>query len=222
MSTLKEPYRIEGKKTIGLELAEDLGWRVPDALIYPTGGGTGLIGIWKAFQELQQMGLISGHRPRMYSVQPEGCAPIVRAFAAGEQFAEPWKNATTAAAGLRVPSALGDFLILKCLRDSGGGAVAIPETELAAAQRTVASLGGGYLSLETAAAMAAVPQLLADGRLDPTDLVVVLDTGAGFKSEVARHVEFPAPVPNEPGLWDRVVHQLRRAARQSPTDPLRN
>lgn len=212
ISTLREPYRVEGKKTMGLELAEDLGWRFPDAVIYPTGGGTGLIGMWKAFHELKQMGLVNGERPRMYSVQPEGCAPIVKAFAASKQFATPWENATTAAAGLRVPAAIGDFLVLECLRDSGGGALAVPESDLASTQRRIASLGCGYLSLETAAAVAAVPQLLADGRLDPKDLVVVLDTGAGFKSELGARLEFPAPISNEPQRWDGVVDQLRNTA----------
>jgi len=127
LSTLKEPYRVEGKKTMGFELAEQLGWQLPDAIVYPTGGGTGIVGMWKAFEELEALDMIGTRRPRMFSVQAEGCAPIVLAYNAGDRFAKPWDRAATAAAGLRVPSAVGDFLILDCLRKSGGGAVAVPE-----------------------------------------------------------------------------------------------
>src|SRR4029077_9701540 len=135
LSTLREPYRVEGKKTMGFELAESLGWTLPDAIVYPTGGGTGLIGMWKAFDELEVLGLIGAERPRMFSVQMEGCAPIVRAFAHGERFAAPWEEATTRAAGLRVPAAVGDFLIIDCLRASGGGAISVPESALAPMQQ---------------------------------------------------------------------------------------
>jgi threonine synthase len=209
LSTLKEPYRVEGKKTMGLELAEDLGWALPDAVIYPTGGGTGLVGMWKAFDELEQLGLIDRRRPRMVSVQAEGCAPIVRAFEAGAEFAAPWDDAATAAAGLRVPGALGDFLILRCLRESGGGAVAIPDEELVETQGAVGESGGGYLSLETAAAVAALPRLRDAGTIARDDRVVLFDTGAGFKSDALRGYTPPPAVANEPGAWASVVERLR-------------
>jgi len=164
LSTLKEPYRVEGKKTMGFELAEQLDWTLPDAVVYPTGGGTGLIGLWKAFAELEAVGLISSRRPRLFSVQAAGCAPIVRAFDAGKRFAEPWADASTSAAGLRVPAAVGDFLILDALRESGGA---------------------GYVSLETAAALAGTRALAEAGLIESGERVVVFDTGAGHKSETA-------------------------------------
>jgi len=208
MSTLKEPYRVEGKKTMGFEIAEQLGWRLPDAIVYPTGGGTGLIGMWKAFDELQALGLIGGHRPRMFSVQAEGCAPIVRAFDEGKRFASTWDDATTAAAGIRVPSAVGDFLILDCLRESKGAAIAVRERELAPMQGRLAAAGAGYLSLETAAAFNALPVLLESRRIDRDDVVVVFDTGAGFKSEPPRDLAVPAAVPNDPDRWEGIVSRL--------------
>src|SRR5689334_9279173 len=137
-STLKEPYRLEGKKVMGYELIEQLGWQLPDAIFYPTGGGTGLIGMWKAFDELEAVGLIGSKRPRMYAVQAEGCAPIVRAFERGDEFAERWENAATVATGIRVPRAVGDFLILRAVRDSGGSALAVPEEAILQAVDDVA------------------------------------------------------------------------------------
>jgi threonine synthase len=209
LSTLKEPYRVEGKKTMGFELAEQLGWRLPDAIVYPTGGGTGLVGMWKAFDELQAMGLIGADRPRMFSVQAEGCAPIVRAFDEGKRFAAAWDGATTAAAGIRVPSAVGDFLILDCLRESKGAAIAVPEGELTRMQGWLAAAAGaGYLSLETAAAVAAVPMLLEARRIDRDDLVVVFDTGAGFKSEPPHHLPSPLRAPNDPDKWEGILSKL--------------
>jgi threonine synthase len=210
MSTLKEPYRVEGKKTMGFELAEQLGWRLPDAIVYPTGGGTGLIGMWKAFAELQAIGLIGADRPRMFSVQAEGCAPIVRAFEEGKRFAQTWDNASTSAAGIRVPSAVGDFLILDCLRESKGAAIAVPERDLAGMQGRLAEAGAGYLSLETAAAVAAVPMLLEAKRIDRNDVVVVFDTGAGFKSEPPRDLVAPVRVPNDPDKWEGVLAHLAK------------
>jgi threonine synthase len=207
MATLREPYRVEGKKTLGFELAEDLAWGLPDAIVYPTGGGTGLIGMWKAFEELETLGLIGERRPRMYSVQSDGCAPIVRAFEQGAEFAEPWPHAATRAAGIRVPSALGDHLILDCLRRSGGGALAVPEDEITAMQGYAARHGAGYLSLESAAALAALPLLRERGLLDPRERVVVFDTGAGFKSEPAAF-DRPAVVPNDPSAWPAVIAGL--------------
>ena len=170
LSTLKEPYRVEGKKTMGLELAEQRGWRLPDVIVYPTGGGTGLVGMWKAFDELETRSARNRpERPRMIAVQAEGCAPIVRAFEAGERFARPFENARTRAAGLRVPSAVGDFLILAALRESGGTAVAVDEDSITRTQLLAGRLGAGYVSPESAAALAAVPELRDRGELDPDE-----------------------------------------------------
>ncbi len=182
LSTLKEPYRVEGKKTMGIELADDLGWSLPDVVVYPMGGGTGLVGMWKAFAELEEMGLLGTERPRMIGVQVEGCAPLVRAFHQGNAFAEPWADATTAAAGLRVPSTVGDFLVLEAIRASGGTAIAVPDDLLAPTQAFAARHGAGFLSLESAAAFAALSELRGQGAVEPGDVVVVFDTGAGFKS----------------------------------------
>jgi len=181
LSTLREPYRVEGKKTMGLELAEDLGWRLPDVIVYPTGGGTGLVGMWKAFDELEQLGLIGAGRPRMVAVQAAGCAPIVRAFERGERRAEPWQDATTRAGGLRVPAAVGDTLILDALRASGGTAVAVGEDELTKAQRLAGRLLGSYVAPESGAALAGVAALRERGELDGGDEVVVFDCGIGQK-----------------------------------------
>jgi len=211
LSTLREPYRVEGKKTMGFELAEDLGWELPDAVIYPTGGGTGLIGMWKAFDELERMGLIGSRRPRLVSVQAEGCAPIVRAFAAGERFAEPWVGARTAAAGLRVPGAVGDFLMLDAIRASGGTAVAVPETEIAAMQKLVSARTGLFVGLETGAAAAAIPHLLASGGLSAGEKVVLFDTGSGFKS-TPPDFSAPRPIENREESWAAAVETVRRAA----------
>ena len=203
LATLREPYRVEGKKTLGYELAEDFGWELPDAVVYPTGGGTGLIGMWKAFDELEALGMIGPRRPRMVAVQSEGCAPIVRAFDQGDAFATPWAAATTAAAGIRVPAALGDHLILEAVRRSGGTAVAVPEPDIFAMQSRAAALGAGYLSLETAAALAALPALVGSGAIGRTDRIAVFDTAAGFKS-VEPAVDLPRPVPNDPDAWNRL------------------
>ena len=181
VSTLKEPYRVEGKKTMGFELAEQHGWRLPDVIVYPTGGGTGLVGMWKAFGELEALGLIGPERPRMVSVQSEGCAPIVRAYDAGERFAKPWKDASTRASGIRVPAAVGDFLILDTVRESGGTAVAVSEDAIVHMQTFAGRLGAGYVSPESAAALAAVPQLRDMGEVGRDDSVVVFDCGIGQK-----------------------------------------
>ena len=181
VSTLKEPYRLEGKKTMGFELAEQHGWRLPDMIVYPTGGGTGLVGMWKAFQELEELGLIGPDRPRMVSVQSEGCAPIVRAFEAGDRFAEPWQDANTRASGIRVPSAVGDFLILDALRESGGTATAVGEDSISEMQTFAGRMGAGYVSPESAAALAAVPVLRGSGEIGRDDQVVVFDCGIGQK-----------------------------------------
>jgi threonine synthase len=181
LSTLKEPYRVEGKKTMGFELAEQRGWRLPDVIVYPTGGGTGLVGMWKAFDELEALGLIGPERPRMVSVQAAGCFPIVRAFENGERFAEPWEDAHTRASGIRVPSAVGDFLILDALRKSEGTAVAVDEGAIADMQLFAGRLGAGYVSPEAAAALAAVPELRTRSEIGREDEVVVFDCGIGQK-----------------------------------------
>jgi threonine synthase len=210
LSTLKEPYRVEGKKTMGFELAEQLEWRLPDAIVYPTGGGTGVIGVWKAFDELESIGLIASDRPRMYCVQAEGCAPIVRAFRERSRFATAWYNASTAAAGLRVPSAVGDFLILDCIRASEGSAVAVPEGEIVDMQRRLASLGVGYVSLETAAAAAGLKALTESRLIAPGDSVVLFDTGAGFKSDPPSGLSAPTPIPNDVDFWnEKLIPALR-------------
>jgi threonine synthase len=180
LSTLREPYRIEGKKTLGLEIAEQLGWAFPDAILYPTGGGTGLIGMWKAFNELRAAGWVRGTLPRMFSVQAAGCAPIVRAFNAGTPRAEAWTDPATVASGLRVPGPLGDRLILDAVRASGGGAVAVPDQELSDAARRFSAMEGLDLSPEGGATFAALARLVADGTLARTARVVVCNTGAGW------------------------------------------
>ena len=181
VSTLKEPYRVEGKKTMGYELAEQLGWRLPDVILYPTGGGTGLIGMWKAFDEMEQMGWIGSHRPRMVSVQAAGCAPIVRAFESGERFAAEFENAHTTASGLRVPKAIGDFLILDAVRASGGGAYAIPDDELIAAVKEIGALEGLFTAPEGAACLPALKQMISKGEVSEGETVVIFNTGAGVK-----------------------------------------
>ena len=181
LSTLQEPYRAEGKKTMAYEIAEQMGWRLPDAIVYPTGGGTGIVGIWKAVEEMERMGWTDGKRPRLYCVQPEGCAPMVRAFHAGAEFAEPWENPRTFAPGMRVPSALADYLILRALRESGGGAVAVPDQSMLEYVRVIASLEGIFMCPEGAATAVGAERLLADGVLSPDDTVVLLNTGSGLK-----------------------------------------
>ena len=180
-STLKEPYRIEGKKTMGLELAEQLGWTLPDAIFYPTGGGTGLIGMWKLFDELQKIGWIGSARPRMVAVQSTGCAPIVRAFEQNSEFAESWQGAETIASGLRVPAAIGDFLILRAVRESGGFAIAVPDDAITAAIDEVARQEGLLLCPEGGATYAALKQALADGRIRRQERVMLFNCATGLK-----------------------------------------
>jgi len=180
VSTLREPYRIEGKKTLGLELAEQLGWTLPDAIVYPTGGGTGLIGMWKAFAELTRAGWLPEKLPRLYSVQAAGCAPVVRGFEAGSEACTPWPDPRTIAAGLRVPAPLGDRLMLRALRESGGGAVAVTDALLAAAARDLQTLEGVDASPEGGASLAGAVELKARGKLHPNERVVIFNTGAGW------------------------------------------
>lgn len=181
LSTLREPYRLEGKKTMGYELAEQMGWDLPDVIVYPTGGGTGLVGMWKAFEEMAELGWVGDRRPRMVTVQSTGCAPIVRAFHAGEKFAAPWENAQTVAAGLRVPAAIGDFLILRALRESGGTAVAVSDEALLEGQRLMGRTEGIFACPEGGAAVAALKLLLEAGWIRPQERVVLFNTGSGLK-----------------------------------------
>ncbi|MEM9057369.1 MAG: threonine synthase [Pseudomonadota bacterium] len=191
-STLKEPYRIEGKKTMGLELAEQLGWQVPDVILYPTGGGTGLIGMWKAFDELEAIGWLGPKRPRMVAVQASGCAPIVKAFEAGERHAEPWQDAHTVAAGIRVPAAIGDFLILDAVRQSNGFAIAVSDEQIRKAHSACARHEGILLCPEGAATLAALEQALGDGRIGADEQVMLFNCATGLKY----------PMPSKPGRID--------------------
>jgi threonine synthase len=185
LSTLKEPYRIEGKKTMGLELADQLGWDLPDVILYPTGGGTGLIGMWKAFEELAAIGWIDpAKRPRMVAVQAAGCAPIVRAYERGEEVAEPWTDAHTVAAGIRVPSAIGDFLILRAIRESGGFATSVPDEAILAARDEVAREEGILLCPEGAATYAAYVKELAAGRIGHEERAVLFNCASGLKYDL--------------------------------------
>ena len=181
LSTLKEPYRVEGKKTMGYELLEQLGGRLPDAIVYPTGGGTGMIGMWKAFDEMEQLGWIGQERPKMFTVQAAGCAPIVRAWEEGRDEADTWEGAATYAAGLRVPGAVGDFLILRALRESGGGAVAVPDHAMAEWVQKLGADTGIFAAPEGGATAASVPILLERGMISPDDEVVLFNTGSGLK-----------------------------------------
>jgi threonine synthase len=181
VSTLKEPYRVEGKKTMGYELAEQLGWELPDVILYPTGGGTGLIGMWKAFDEMEALGWIGSRRPRMVSVQASGCAPIVRAFEAGERFAAEFPDAHTVASGLRVPRAVGDFLILDAVRASGGTALAVSDDALVEGVREIASSEGVFAAPEGGACVAALADLVARGEISRDERVVLFNTGTGVK-----------------------------------------
>ena len=180
-STLREPYRIEGKKTMGIELADQLDWQLPDVILYPTGGGTGIIGMWKAFAELEAIGWIGHKRPRMVVVQAEGCAPMVKAWEEGAEHAPRWENAHTFAAGIRVPQAVGDFLILRAVRESGGFAMAVSDDAIADAWREVAAEEGLLLCPETAATYAAYKQALGEGRIRPDDRVVLFNCASGLK-----------------------------------------
>jgi threonine synthase len=180
-ATLKEPYRVEGKKTMGYELAEQLGWKLPDAILYPTGGGTGLIGMWKAFQEMETMGFVGPGRPRMYAVQAEGCAPIVKAFSEGREDAPMWEGAQTLAHGLRVPKAIGDFLVLRALRESRGAGVAVSDDEIIQGVKDASSHEGLFMAPEGGACVAALRKLRASGHVSPDESVVLFNTGTGYK-----------------------------------------
>jgi threonine synthase len=197
VSTLKEPYRIEGKKTMGYELAEQLGWELPDVIFYPTGGGVGLIGMWKAFDEMEALGWISAKRPKMIAVQVEGCQPIVRAFEQGEARSTFWDNAHTVASGLRVPKPLGDFLVLDAVRKSGGTALAVSDEDLIDAGIQLASEEGLFVAPEGAACVPALEKLIANGFLKPDEKVVIYNTGAGLKYLEAYSTRFPRNAAGE-------------------------
>jgi threonine synthase len=200
VSTLREPYRAEGKKTMGIEIAEQLGWRLPDALIYPTGGGTGIVGMWKAFAELEAMGLIGPKRPRMIAVQAAGCAPIVHAFDTGATHAVHWPNASTLAAGLRVPAAIGDYLILEAIRESGGMAIAVTDDEMLEGMRLLARREGLFVSPESGAAVVATRNLRESGFLRQDDLSVIFSTGSGLMHTDLIDFESDAIDPNAADL----------------------
>ncbi len=205
LSTLREPYRVEGKKTMGLELAEQFNWELPDAILYPTGGGTGIVGMWKAFEELEQLGWIGSNRPKMISVQASGCAPIVKAFEAGESTAVPWQNAQTIADGLRVPHPFADYLILQTIRSSQGTAIAVSDDEIRAALNEWARLEGMFVSPESAATYAAFKQLAKSGFLQPGERAVLFNTGSGLKYPSLVQTQFPILDPNDPHLADKIA-----------------
>jgi threonine synthase len=197
ISTLKEPYRIEGKKTMGYEIAEQMGWELPDAVFYPTGGGVGIIGMWKAFAEMEALGWISSERPKMIAVQAEGCQPIVRAYNEGADRSRFWDGASTVASGLRVPKPLGDFLILRAVRESGGTAIAVPDRDLVDAGIRLASEEGIFISPEGAACVVAAERLIKDGFLKRDDQIVIYNTGSGLKYLEAYSTRFPRAAASE-------------------------
>jgi threonine synthase len=197
VSTLKEPYRIEGKKTMGYEVAEQFQWNLPDAIFYPTGGGVGMIGMWKAFDEMEQMGWIGSKRPKMIAVQVEGCQPVVRAFEQGTPRSEFWQNAHTVASGLRVPKPLGDFLVLNAVRDSGGTAIAVSDEEMLDAGIEMASLEGMFAAPEGAACVSALGKLLASGFLKRDERIVIYNTGSGLKYLEAYSTRYPRDAESE-------------------------
>ena len=181
LSTLREPFRVEGKKTMGIEIAQDLGWRLPDVVVYPTGGGTGIVGMWKAFQELRELGWVEGDMPRFVAVQAEGCQPIVTAFHQGLDTAEPWPDPRTVASGLRVPHPFADYLILRALRESRGTALAVSDREILQAMRDLALYEGVVACPEGSATLAGLRRLVDEGWLDDDETVVLLNTGSGLK-----------------------------------------
>lgn len=205
LSTLKEPYRVEGKKTMGYEVAEQLGWDLPDVIIYPTGGGTGLVGMWKAFAEMEALGWIGAKRPRMVSVQAAGCAPIVRAFELGSETSTLWPGAETVASGLRVPKALGDYLILRAIRQSRGTAVAVTDAEMLQAQGELAAVQGVLAAPEGAATWAGLKKLVAAGWVGPGERIVLFNTGAGLKYPDLLPREAPVLDPDDPQALRQVA-----------------
>ncbi len=205
VSTLKEPYRAEGKKTMGLELAEQFQWELPDAILYPTGGGTGIVGMWKAFEELEALGWIGARRPKMISVQAEGCAPIVKAFHAGARHADAWPNAQTIAPGIRVPAAIGDYLMLDAMRASGGTGVTVSDDEILAAMNTMARLEGLFAAPEGAATYAGYRKLITAGWLKPEDRVVLFNTGSGLLTSELVRGQYPVLDPRDPQVNQQII-----------------
>lgn len=197
VSTLKEPYRVEGKKTMGYELAEQLGWRLPDAILYPCGGGVGLIGMWKAFDEMEALGLIAGKRPKMIAVQAAGCQPITRAFEQGAPRSQFYDNAHTVASGLRVPKPLGDFLILRVIRESGGAAISVSDGEMMDSAAELASSEGLFVAPEGGACVAAVKKLVGEGVLEASSEIVIYNTGSGLKYLEAYGARYPRLLSGE-------------------------
>jgi len=210
LSTLREPYRAEGKKTLGLELAEQSGWQLPDVIIYPTGGGTGIVGMWKAFAELETLGWIGAHRPRMVVVQAEGCAPIVRAYQQGERHATPWQGARTIAAGMRVPAALGDYLILDAVRQSGGTALTVTDDEMVEGTLLLGRTEGLYAAPEGGATVAAALRLRHDGWIAPHERVVLFNTGSGLKYPAPTTLPINVPLldPRDPDLSAKILPDI--------------
>jgi threonine synthase len=198
MSTLREPYRVEGKKTLGYELAEQFEWSLPDVIIYPTGGGTGIVGMWKAFDEMERLGWIGAHRPRMVIVQAAGCAPMVRAYREGRATAEPWGNAQTIAAGLRVPAAIGDYLILRAVRESGGTAHSVTDDEIRVCMHELARQDGIFACPEGAATYGALKAMVREREIDPDERVVLFNTGAGLKYVDLIRADLPVFEPGHP------------------------
>ncbi len=198
LATLGEPYRVEGKKTMGLEVAEQMDWKLPDVIVYPTGGGTGIIGMWKVFDELEELGWIGSERPRMVSVQAEGCSPIVKAYEEGREESVFFENAQTVASGLRVPKALGDFLVLKAARESGGKCIAVSDEEIMSCVGEMARLEGIFPCPEGAATLAALKRLVAEGWVDRDERVVLFNTGSGLKYTDLFQVEAPVADPRKP------------------------
>lgn len=198
LATLGEPYRVEGKKTMGLEVAEQMDWKLPDVIVYPTGGGTGIIGMWKVFDELEELGWIGSERPRMVSVQAEGCSPIVKAYEEGREESVFFENAQTVAAGLRVPKALGDFLVLKAARESGGKCIAVSDEEIMSSVGEMARLEGIFPCPEGAATLAALKRLVAEGWVDRGERVVLFNTGSGLKYTDLFQVKAPVADPRKP------------------------
>jgi threonine synthase len=197
VATLGEPYRVEGKKTMGLEVAEQMDWNLPDMIIYPTGGGTGIIGMWKVFDELEELGWIGSERPRMVSVQAEGCAPIVKAYEEGKKESTFFENAETKAAGLRVPKALGDFLVLNAARESGGKCIAVSDEEIMASVSEIGKHEGVFACPEGAATHAALKKMLAEGSVDRDERVVLFNTGSGLKYTGLFTVDAPIVDPKK-------------------------
>jgi threonine synthase len=198
MSTLREPYRVEGKKTLGYELAEQFGWHLPDVIVYPTGGGTGIVGMWKAFEEMERLGWIGGRRPRMVVVQAAGCAPIVRAYRDGLETASAWEHAETIAAGLRVPAAIGDYLILRAIRESGGTAYTVTDDEVLSDMRELAREEGLFACPEGAATFGALKALVRDGAVSADERIVLFNTGAGLKYIDLIQADLPVFEPADP------------------------